>query len=36
MNAEYTFGTTFGPKAATDAIQQAEAYVEAVAALLST
>ena len=36
MNAEYTFGTTFGPKAATDAIEQAEAFVEAVAALLST
>ncbi len=34
--ADYTFGTTFGPKAALDAIQQAEAFVEAVAALLST
>ena len=36
MNAEYTVGTTCGPKAATDAIQQAEAFVEAIAALLST
>ena len=34
--ADYTFGTTFGPKAATDVIQQAEVFVEAVAALLST
>ena len=35
MNAEYTFGTTFSPKAAADAIQKAEAFFEVIAALLS-
>ncbi len=34
--ADYTFGATFSPETALDAIEQAEAFVEAVAALLST
>lgn len=35
QDADYTSGATFSLKAATDAVQQAEAFVDAVAALLS-
>ena len=36
QEADYTYGKVFSPQDATDAIRQAETFVEAVAALLST